>query len=528
MIGRSDLAAPAALFAIVVAVYATSMVNGFVYDDHEVLLAQPPLGSAADLARIFAEPHGLPLSGLPYYRAVTRASLLVQKTLHGDVAALFHLGNALLMGVAAVGAWWLLRFPRFGLPPAAALLAAAAFALHPVASSCVHPIASGRETLMVGVFWLFAVGAQLRGGLAGRAAAALLLGCALLSKEQALALPGVLVGADALRLSRDPPTTLRTWLFAVAPIAIVVALYFALRAAVFPPDPSGTPPWTVVAGSLTQNPAGPVWAILYALQSVFAPRAGLVYEPALEVWLSWPRLLWAAAGLCAVVALCLRRPRRDLPVLVFWLAWIPVCMATTLNLVPLEVAFAERFVFVSSLGPVALAAAGLAGLAGPSRTLRARRAVVALGVAVIAVLTILSIGRGRFYRDDVAFARQWVRTSPRHANAHSTLGTVLLERGQDLEAMAVLREAVRLDPGHATARYNLAVALSERGELGEAALEFERSLAAYADNPDAHYALGVLRALEGSNGAARRHLQEALRLRPGFREAREALAGLPR
>ncbi|HEY8495059.1 MAG TPA: hypothetical protein VIN04_14300, partial [Myxococcota bacterium] len=53
------------LVAGVVAVHAVALPNGFVYDDHEVILAQQPVRSARELARVFAEPHGLPLSQLP-------------------------------------------------------------------------------------------------------------------------------------------------------------------------------------------------------------------------------------------------------------------------------------------------------------------------------------------------------------------------------------------------------------------------------------------------------------------------------
>ena len=96
------------LFAGVVAVYAPSLGAGFLYDDHDVIAVQPPPRSPGDLARVFAEPH---FRGLPYYRPVTRLSLLTQKGLHGDRPGAFRLANAALMGAAALLAFAVMRTP---------------------------------------------------------------------------------------------------------------------------------------------------------------------------------------------------------------------------------------------------------------------------------------------------------------------------------------------------------------------------------------------------------------------------------
>jgi hypothetical protein len=103
------------LFAGVVALHCVALPNGFVYDDHEVVLQQAPVRSVADVARIFVEPHGLPQSQLPYYRPIPRATLLIQKGLHGDRALGFHAANAVLMGGLALAGLALLRSPGLGL-----------------------------------------------------------------------------------------------------------------------------------------------------------------------------------------------------------------------------------------------------------------------------------------------------------------------------------------------------------------------------------------------------------------------------
>ena len=121
----------------------------------------------------------------------------------------------------------------------------------------------------------------------------------------------------------------------------------------------------------------------------------------------------------------------------------PLAMLLNANLLPLEAPFAERYVFVSSLGVTALVAAAGDRLA--ARTGAAAPSTVA-GVVALVVLAALTIYRSALYRDEIAFTRQWVATSPRHANAQASLGAALARAGRDDEAAAALREAVRLEP----------------------------------------------------------------------------------
>lgn len=76
------------------------------------------------------------------------------------------------------------------------------------------------------------------------------------------------------------------------------------------------------------------------------------------------------------------------------------------------------------------------------------------------------------------------------AQMHNTVGAILGDRGDYVDAAAEFRRAVEEDPDNISAHYNLGVALVETGDLEEAARAFER----------------------------------ATRLYPGYREARAALA----
>ena len=528
--------AAAALFAATLALYAPAARLGFIYDDYELIVdAQAPQG-AGELARVFAERHW---PTLPYYRPIPRSSMLVQKAWHGDAPAPYHLLNALLAAALAAAVFALLARPCFGLPWPLAWLGAALFAAHPIVSSCVYPIASGRETLWPTLFEVVAVWAFLR---AGRAAYVLALAAtagALLSKEHAVVLPAIFLFCDALRLSADAPRAWGAWARRHAPVWALLVGYFAVRAAIFGRGGGG------LELAFLDDPAGPLWSLVFALQSALLPARELVYEPVLEVWLSaWRALASAALVLAAFAALLFRGGewrRRAL----FWAAWIALGLLPTANLLVQEAHFDERYVCFALPGFAALAVSALAPLWQRARTRAALAGALALVVAAEAAV---SVGRARFFASDDAFLAQWVATDPNRAQPRLSQAKLALrageagralafaeqalERAPDLadaentrglafdaldlkeQAEAAFRRAIALAPHSPLAHNNLGVLLLERGDFAAAADAFEAGLAADPRNANARINLAIARARGGDPAAAIAELERVLAEHP--------------
>lgn len=542
-VGRERLLG-AVLGLAVGCVYLPSVGNEFLYDDHEVIEVQPRPRSIGQIARIFAEPH---FRGLPYYRPVVRASLLGQKAAHGDVPALFHLGNALLAGAAAIAAFALLRAPRLGLGPIPATLAAAAFAVHPVASSVVHPIASGRETLLPAVFVL----ASMAGWLRGRHGIALAcFAAALGSKEQAAVLPALFVLADALALSPDAPPirldALRRWITRYAGVVSIALAYLALRRTVLGPTP--------LEWALPDAPP-PLASLAFGAQVVLTPFLELRYEPELGVWLAPARLAIGAALLVALFVIARRVAAPTRGVALFWIGWFVATQLPTANLLRQEAPFDERYAFLASLAFPALAAPVIAALA---TTRQRRRVAIGASLALCVALASVSVRRAAYFHDDAAFAAQWLRTNPSSPEAHHLLAVRAAEAGRTDEAVSHYRDALAVAPDSPDLRVNLAVALAQLGRADEARAQLERAIAIDPGHPEARTTLGTLLARAGRlDEAAAQHraaiaaaprmaaahanlgsvlarlgrwdeaeaaLREALRLDPGDRDAARNLA----
>ncbi len=525
----------AALVALVAVAYAPAARLGFIYDDYELIVDREPPRSLAELARVFAERHW---PTLPYYRPVARASMLAQKAAHGNEPAPYHGLNVALIAGVALAAFLLLRTGRLALPLPLALLGAALFALHPVASSCVYPIASGRETLWPTLFELLAVAAWLRSGARAHGLALVAFAAALLSKEHAVVLPVLFVLADSLGLSADAPESgAAAWLRRYAPSLAVLLGYFALRRLVFADEGA-----LVLAG----DPAAPFLSLGYALQVLFAPTRALVYEPIVSVWLSPWRLGLALLGSAALLVALARRDSPARARALFWTGWLLVGLAPTANLLVQEARFDERYVFFASLGLIALACTALE----PAwERPRARSAVAGAFALAIAAAAATSAGRAEYFASDSAFLARWIESDPGRAQPHLSLGKLAardrdytraadhfhaaLERdpeqpdalnglglafealGQTERAEQSFKRALAADPDNAWAHNNLGVLYLSSGRLDEAAAEFEASLAAAGDDTNARINLALVRAKQGDRPAAIAALEEVLATRPG-------------
>ena len=501
---------PLILFLAVLALYAPSAGNEFVYDDNEVIVNQKAPASFADVAGIFGERH---FPNLPYYRPVTRTTLLLQKTFHGDNPAPFHLLNAAFMALAAVVVYFLLRLPVFGVARTPALLGAALFALHPIASSCVYPTASGRETLLPSLWTLLSVYAYLRAGRGWRVLSLVAFTGALFSKEQAVVIPALFLLADVAGITPDPPRwDLRRWIVRYLPLLPILAGYFWIRHLLF----GGT---EYAFGELT----GPLFSLGYAFQTVFLPSVELVYEPTLPIWLSWPRLIVSCLAVAGLLVLALRMESRRRPVLLFWSGWFLVTLAPTANIIQQEARYDERYLFLASLALVAVAAAVVSQ---GDWSGRARGTVTAVGLLLVGAAGLISFHRSAYFHDNLAFSRQWLRTDPQSVNAHYNLGFGLAQRGRYQEAVGAYRRALEIEPDYGFAHNNLGNALDKVGKREEAIGHFRKALELDPAYAEAHHNLANVLVEENRLGEALQHLREAVRLRPDFAEAQNNLGNL--
>jgi predicted CXXCH cytochrome family protein len=120
--------------------------------------------------------------------------------------------------------------------------------------------------------------------------------------------------------------------------------------------------------------------------------------------------------------------------------------------------------------------------------------------------------------DALAAARRAVELEPELADAHNTLGGILVGAG-DHTAEAAFREAIRQRPDYAEAHYNLAQLVASADRLAEAEAHLVRALAHAPRMAEASEMLGNLRAARGAWPEAIARYREALRAKADFPRA---------
>ncbi len=492
------------LMAAALAAYLRVWHAGYIWDD-DAHLTRPDLATLHGLWRIWSEP-----GATQQYYPVLYSAFWLELRLWGYAAAGYHGINVVLHGLAA----WLLLLALRRLSVPGALLAALAFALHPVCVESVAWVSEQKNTLSA-VFYLAAALAYLRfdsGRRAGWYAAATLLFClALLSKTVTATLPAALLVVlwwKRGRLSwRGDAAPLAPWLALGAAAGAMTAwmerAHVGAGGAAFALGPAER---FLVAGRA-------LW--FYLGKALWPSHLAFIYPRWALDARSLSQWLFPAAAAAALAALFLLRRRSRAPLatgLLFAGTLFPAL--GFINVYPFRFSFvADHFEYLALAVILSAAAAGF--------TLAAERLAPALkmGAAVaaycgVAGLAALTWGQTSIYADIGTLWQDTIARNPDCWMAHNNLGLALAARGQTDEAIAHYRRAIEIEPGFAGSHNNLGIALMGKGDAAGAVAEYRAALAIDPGEPETHNNLGMALRKEGRLDAAISEYGKALEIKP--------------
>ena len=183
---------------------------------------------------------------------------------------------------------------------------------------------------------------------------------------------------------------------------------------------------------------------------------------------------------------------------------------------------ADHYQYVASLGPVALAAAGISLALGRLGKRRPFLKPVCYGVLLLA-LGVLTWRQSAMYSDAETLWRTTIARNPNSFMAHNNLGSVFLEMGRVDDAILQFQTTLDLHPDHANAHYNLGNALLQKGRVDEAIAHFQKTLDLQPNYANAHNNLGNVLLQIGRVDEAIVHFQKALDLQPDHANAHNNL-----
>jgi tetratricopeptide (TPR) repeat protein len=451
-------------------VYQQAWRAGYVWDDDIYVTGNQLLTAPDGLKRIWFS-----FDSPSQYFPLVYTTFRFEHALWGLNPTGYHVVNILLHAANALLVWRLLRILRVP----GAWLAAAIFALHPVHVESVAWITE-RKNVLMGFFFLLAllcwthfVEPRSQSKWRPYALALICYALALFSKTTACTLPAALV---LILWWKEKRIDWRRW----AQIAPFVALGIGMGLI------------TIWWERYHQGTQGQLFALGFPERIVVASRALWFYAGKL-LWpahlsFNYPQwtisaaspsdFLWLAAigVLGAAIYLARRRlGRGPEAAAVFYVATLSPMLGFIMLYTFRYTFVADHYQYIASIGPIALAAAGLTtGLDALGKNAR-------LFLPVLCGALLLSLGAKTWrqcaaYTDLDTLWKATISENPESWMAYNNSGILLVQAGRLDEGMAAYKKALELNPRFAEAYFNLGNALLRAGRADEATAAYEKAL----------------------------------------------------
>jgi tetratricopeptide (TPR) repeat protein len=519
--GKSGFRAHWALAAsllVTAAVYLQSAAFEFAYDDFGQIVFNPRIHTwtaawSNFTSHVWAHTGDLPL----YYRPVFMLWLTGNYELFHLHPLFWHLAT-IAVHLAACGLFYLFAC-RLTENKWVAGVATLLFGLHPTHVEAVAWIAGATEPLLA----ILVFGSLLcylkhrdsgKPGMTGSLAASLLLAfLAVLEKETALILPGLIFSYE-FAFCRADVWKGRLWaaIRAALPYIPISVAFLVIRALALK---SVTPPHTS-AGIRSVLLAWPEAVAFYMTHMLLPWNLSAFYKPLLVSHPGWGNFilpLTAASAGAAALYFGSRRSR----VFAFLSLWCGIMLVPMLNVTlwsNLENVH-DRYLYLPSAAYSLMLAMLLARLKERNYT----RTALAVLIVVTAGYIYVTEREIQYWSNDFDLAQHGIAVSPGHPIATQMLGNAYIRQGRFAEAIPWLVESATENPHSVQTFCSLGYCYSEMNALQLAEESVSKAMLLKSSEPRAYLILGIIRLkqnrLAEAEAEIRRGMEFQNRLTPG-------------
>lgn len=476
------LALTGVLALVVLAIFANSLQNGFVFDDIDLVVTEPRIRNLTNIQNYIAES----------YRPLRLATYAIDYAIWGVNATGFRLTNIAIhivnCALAVRLAWRLTESSRV-----ATLAAVLVFAIHPVQVESVAYI-SGRRDVLFTVFYLagFLAYIRFREATAPRdrllwiGATGVSFAFSLMSKEMAAGLPLACVLWDLYRTTAPNadgerpafPSVVKRMaregavLYGLGAAAVLAFVYYTLVIRHATSRVAGTDVEFWGGSLLTNTLTVPLTYAHYAKLAVWPSTLAAQYYGAFDPASGFadPRVIPAILFLVGLGALSLYLILRSRHALIgFGIAWFLVTLMPASQIIPHHEIVADHYLYLPILGLGFVLAGGIRALAeAPGTTTMRRNAVYATAAVLIALFGVRTVVRNMDWRDEPTLWEATYKAVPRSPRAAYNLGLALTNKGDNDRAAKYYQEAITYDPTFVVAYRNLGATYATEGRFEDA------------------------------------------------------------
>jgi len=198
----------------------------------------------------------------------------------------------------------------------------------------------------------------------------------------------------------------------------------------------------------------------------------------------------------------------------FGLLWILITLIPVYNMIPIDNAFAERYLYLPLPGFFIVFISSINSQSWKCKTL-----IVSL---LLLCFVFLTINRNYLWKDDYSLWGDAIKKVSTH-RAYFKFGKASSERGRLDDAVSAYLKALSIEPYDSDTYVNLGIAYFEQGNVDLAIANFKKSIWMKNDDATTHYLLGRSYIRKGLIEEAKLEYREALNIDPGFTPAMDAL-----
>ncbi|MDA8124819.1 MAG: tetratricopeptide repeat protein [Deltaproteobacteria bacterium] len=486
------------------------------------------------------------------WHPLTWLSILLDRELFGLKPAGYHWTNVLFHLLAGLFLFAFLNRST-GMPWRSGMVAAL-FLVHPLHVESVAWIAERKDVLSA-LCWMSGLWSYVRyanhPSLVRYLWVVLTFVLGLLSKPMMVTFPFVLLLLDFWPLRRAEARQL-TWFHLVGEKFLLFLLSLTSSVITLIVQQDAMPTLSIVPFS--DRLANAAVSYVAYMGKTFWPSGLSVFYPYQFSPPLW-QLIAILALLVTITVFTLLRTRR-LPYLAMGWLWYLGTLIPVIGLVQVGAqAMADRYTYLPLVGIFIMAVWGMGDILDQLSKWRVIGVVIA--VSVLGALMILTVSQIGYWRDtstlftralqcternyiayhilaeemkkagDQATAekyyREAIRIRPSFKAPYTGLGHLLFTQGRKEEAGSLLEKALRIDTAYVPALKNLADVKMSQGQIGEALRLYRKAFEEVQDNPELLNNFGIALFLTEHWEEAVSRFQEAVRLQPGYKEARNNL-----
>ena len=523
--GRRSVIAVVLFLLLVLVLYLNSLENGFTNWDDQMIYANPRIQSLdwKSVLDMFTPGQGT-------YQPVRVLSYAIDYRIWKLNPFGYHLTNVLFYLLTCLVLFFMTPLLLKILIPDAsrdsvdriALFTCLLFGLHPVHVEAVSWLAARKEVLhgffIFLSFYCYLKARETDGAKKGWIYPGLLFltfVLAVLSKPSAVVLPGLFFLCEACRKGISLRSLLREHrlFFAVSGAISFIFILVLLKAVrgmnAFLP---------FYGGSFGSNLIVAMNLLLYNIKLLaFTTSYAAAYTvtASFKLFSAWTLMVF---GVSVLLVLAVFWSKKKTSLFLFSFFWLLITVLPFLNLFPIRIVLADRYVYIASFGYCLTLGFLINRLyevrAGTGGSVRYKTMAVLLLVAIGSGYSWLTIQQNRVWRDSFSLWSDAVQKYPEGNLANSMMGVVYMDQGKYQEALPYLEKAVRIHPSDFLSRKNLAVNYMKLGDFDKAIRELRTVLRATPEDETLQFALAVLYGERKEYHQSEEVLNELIRKRP--------------